>query len=151
MDKQVQRELQVTKLLGMYQMVEFSLKVYIACAYAMIRDKLNGLIPFDFRYKDIEQTPLGKINGIFGKLNKNTDLQKKLKKLTKHRNYIAHRAIVEQNDVIRDVLDIDVSEEPIDMNAAEVEVDNCLLLIAKELETIFNFENADETKTQKQY
>ena len=144
MDEQLQRELQVTKLLGMYQLVEFSLKIYIAGAYMLIRKKLDNVMPFEYKYKDIENAPLGKLNGIFAKLNKNTDLQNQLGKLPKHRNYVAHRALIEQHAVIRDVLDIGADEEPIDIIAAEAEVDRCLVLLAKELETILHLESDDE-------
>jgi hypothetical protein len=144
MDEQIEKKLQVTRLLGMYQMVEFSLKIYIASAYTLIRNKLDGAIPFEYRYKDIENAPLGRLNGIFAKLNPNADLQKRLGKLIKHRDYIAHRALVEQHDVIRDVLDIGLEEEPIDLSAAESEVDSCLILLSKELEIILHIESAEK-------
>ena len=126
----------VLLLLGSYQLLEFSLKIYIAGAYSLVKQSLDGAIPFDYKYKDIENFPLGKLLQTFSHLNKNKVLQNKLNQLKSTRNHIAHRALIEQYDVIRDVLNLGGDEHSIDISDAEREIDECLILMAAELEFI---------------
>jgi hypothetical protein len=131
-------ESRVLFLLGSYQLLEFSLKIYIAGAYSLIKQSLKGAIPFEYKYKDIENFPLGKLLQTFSHLNQNKALHNKLNQLKSKRNHIAHRAMLEQHDVIRDVLDLGEDEPSIDLSEAEREINECLILMAVELEYILN-------------
>ena len=51
-------------------------------------------IHFDFSIKDVESYPLERLLNVFGKMNDNTDLKKRLNKLRNERNYIAHEALI---------------------------------------------------------
>uniref|UniRef100_UPI0035633619 hypothetical protein n=1 Tax=Amphritea sp. TaxID=1872502 RepID=UPI0035633619 len=49
---------------------------------------------FDFSVEDVENYPLERLLTLFGKLNGNGELKKRLNKLRKERNYIAHEALL---------------------------------------------------------
>ena len=51
-------------------------------------------IHFDFSITDVENYPLERLLNIFGKLNGNEELKKRLNKLRSERNYIAHEALL---------------------------------------------------------
>jgi hypothetical protein len=116
-------------------MLEFSLKIYISLAYELIKRSLNDVILFDYGYKQIENFPLEKLLFHFSRLNKNSSLKNRLNKMKISRNYIAHRAMLERHEVIRDVLDLG-NEQQTDMDSAEAEVNECLVLMARELDII---------------
>ena len=126
-------EARILRLLGQYQLVEFSLKLYIAGAYAHIKKSLDGIIPFDYGYSEVENFPLERLLQVFKRLNRNKDLQDKLNRLKVHRNYVAHRALLEMNPAVRELFNLFAGEEQIDVTAAEAEVNECLLLLAGEL------------------
>ncbi|WP_370598883.1 hypothetical protein NMD15_06935 [Plesiomonas shigelloides] len=71
----------VLEVLSGFQVLEFSLKAYIARSYQVIKHRLNGEIPFNYSNNDIKNHPLEKLINIFSKLNENKDLVKKLNKL----------------------------------------------------------------------
>jgi hypothetical protein len=118
-------EAQVLRLLSMFQMLELSLKFYIAAAYKRIKDALDGRLPFKYSYKDIENFPLERLLGIFAKLNDDQVLQGRLNKLVPKRNLVAHRALVYRHEVIADLLEIDTSALLEDLKTVEVELDEC--------------------------
>ncbi len=118
-------ETQVLRLLSMFQMLELSLKFYIAGAYKRIKDALGGQLPFKYGYKDIENFPLERLLGIFTKLNDDQVLQGRLNKLVAKRNLVAHRALVYRHEVIADLLEIDTSALLDDLKSVEVELDEC--------------------------
>lgn len=81
-------------LLTNYQLLELSLKMYIGTSYDYIHMLVADHIYFDFSIKDVENYPLERLLNVFGKMNDNTDLKKRLNKLRNERNYIAHEALI---------------------------------------------------------
>lgn len=82
------------RILGQFQLMEFALKHYIGFSYQLIHKQLDGVAPFDYTIKDVENHPLEKLLAIFAKLNDNTELQEKLNKLRSKRNHVAHRSLL---------------------------------------------------------
>ncbi|WP_298773031.1 hypothetical protein [uncultured Shewanella sp.] len=81
-------------LLVNFQLLELSLKMYIGSSYSYINSLVEDHIYFDFSTKDVESFPLERLLNLFGKLNNNDELKKRLNKLTKNRNYLAHEALL---------------------------------------------------------
>ena len=81
-------------LLTNYQLLELTLKMYIGTSYDYIQMLVSDHIHFDFSIKDVESYPLERLLNVFGKMNDNTDLKKRLNKLRNERNYIAHEALI---------------------------------------------------------
>jgi hypothetical protein len=80
--------------LSNFQLLELTLKLYIGTSYDYIYVLVSGRIHFDFSIDDVENYPLERLLNVFGKLNKNKELKKRLNKLKKERNYIAHEALL---------------------------------------------------------
>ena len=137
-------KLQTLKVLSGFQMLEFSLKVYVATAYNLTRHKLQGAIPFKYTYKDIKNHPLERLLNTFQKLNDNVQLQGRLNKLREGRNYIAHQALLVSHVEFRDILDGDLDESLDKVASLEQELDNCLELMAQELQKIFSINSEHE-------
>ena len=83
-----------THALAGFQLIEEGLKDYIGHYYDAVRKRLNGKLHFEYRRTDIDQAALGKLLSIFCKINGNEDLVKQLRKLLKHRDDLAHKALV---------------------------------------------------------
>lgn len=81
-------------LLTSFQLLELSLKLYIGTSYDYIHALVQDRIHFDFSVEDVENFPLERLLNVFGKLNGNEELKKRLNKLRKERNYIAHEALI---------------------------------------------------------
>ncbi|WP_075179728.1 hypothetical protein [Neptunomonas phycophila] len=81
-------------LLTNFQLLELSLKLYIGTSYDYIHMLVEDHIHFDFSITDVENYPLERLLNIFGKLNGNEELKKRLNKLRSERNYIAHEALI---------------------------------------------------------
>ncbi|WP_269620643.1 hypothetical protein [Zhongshania sp. BJYM1] len=81
-------------LLTSFQLLELSLKLYIGTSYDYIHMLVGEHIHFDFSISDVENYPLERLLNVFGKLNGNEDLKKRLNKLRTERNYIAHEALL---------------------------------------------------------
>lgn len=81
-------------LLTNFQLLELSLKMYIGTSYDYIQMLVEEHIHFDFSISDVESYPLERLLNVFGKLNGNEDLKKRLNKLRGERNYIAHEALL---------------------------------------------------------
>jgi hypothetical protein len=82
------------RILGSFQLLEFALKGYIGLAYKVIKRSVGQRIHFNYSEKDVEAFPLERLLNVFGKLNENTDLLKRLNKLREERNHIAHRSLI---------------------------------------------------------
>jgi hypothetical protein len=82
------------RILGNFQLLEFALKAYIGRCYKIIHSRVGGTILFDYSEKDVEDQPLGRLLGLFAKLNTNTELIARLRKLQTERNHIAHRSLL---------------------------------------------------------
>jgi hypothetical protein len=133
-----EHEMLALRALAGFQLLEFSLKLYISAAYQVIRSSLNGALPFDYNYKQIENFPLERLLGVFSRLNSNTSLQSRLSKLPHKRNEVAHKALLYNHDVFRDILGIDIESHAVDLAKMEKEVDECLGLLAGELTPVMD-------------
>ena len=81
-------------LLTSFQLLELTLKLYIGTSYDYIHALVQDRIHFDFSVEDVENFPLERLLNVFGKLNGNEELKKRLNKLRQERNYIAHEALI---------------------------------------------------------
>ena len=81
-------------LLTNFQLLELSLKLYIGTSYDYIHMLVEEHIHFDFSITDVENYPLERLLNIFGKLNGNEELKKRLNRLRRERNYIALEALL---------------------------------------------------------
>lgn len=81
-------------LLTNFQLLELALKIYIGTSYDYIHALVEDRIHFGFSVEDVESYPLERLLNVFGKLNGNEGLKKRLNKLRKERNYIAHEALL---------------------------------------------------------
>lgn len=131
-------KLQVLQALSEFQTIEFSLKLYISATYKIIKSKLDGQIPFDYSYKDIENHPLEKLLALFKKHNSNIHLQKRLGKLVSGRNVVAHKALIFSHPEIRDIFGGELSEHHENVSSMAGELNECLKLLALELELVMN-------------
>jgi hypothetical protein len=84
----------VTGILASFQLLELALKIYIGKSYDLINHLVEDRIHFDFSFTDIENYPLERLLTLFGKLNGNEELKKRLNKLRTERNYVAHEALL---------------------------------------------------------
>ena len=56
----------------------------------MVKERVH----FEFSIQDVESYPLERLLSLFGKLNGNEELKKRLNKLRSERNYVAHEALL---------------------------------------------------------
>lgn len=84
----------VVGILTSFQLLELSLKIYIGKSYELIGHLVGDRVHFDFSVSDVENYPLERLLNLFGKLNGNEDLKKRLNKLRSERNYVAHEALL---------------------------------------------------------
>lgn len=82
------------RILSNFQLLELTLKLYIGRAYEFIDLSLNGRMHFDYSVADVENFPLERLLNIFGKLNNNRELLKRLNKLREQRNHVAHESLI---------------------------------------------------------
>lgn len=89
-------DLQITasKALAQFQLLEESLRSYIVCAYATIRDSTAGVIEFKYDRKSLERDSLGKLIDKFSRLNSNVALIARLKRVVPERNRLAHEGLL---------------------------------------------------------
>jgi hypothetical protein len=129
-------ESRILRILSNFQMLEFTLKLYIAGAYRIIQYSLEGKMPFEYGHKDVENFPLERLLSTFMKLNANKELQRKMNALREKRNLIAHRALIYRHELVRDLLDVDAEDYHADLRNIEIDVDKCLLLMSAELDKV---------------
>lgn len=84
----------VVGILSNFQLLELALKIYIGKSYDFIDFMIADRVYFDFSIADIENYPLERLLTLFGKLNGNEELKKRLNKLKSSRNYVAHEALL---------------------------------------------------------
>jgi hypothetical protein len=126
----------VQRTLTCFQYIETSLRMYIDQTYKAIKIELKSKITFKYCEKDIEDLSLGRLVKIFDKLNSNTDLINRLKKLVPFRNFIAHSALL---------LDLEMQQDDIFLkkNYTDIEKDlkkcqKCLADIHIEISNIID-------------
>jgi hypothetical protein len=137
MQNDVEYKLKTLQLLGSFQTLELSLKIYIAKSYDIIRKRLNGDFPYEYRYSDIENLPLGKLLQIFEKINVNKSLHKDIKVLAKDRNILAHKSLHFTHETLRNLLDLNIDDQINNYEKIEIELNKCLITMSEELENIF--------------
>ena len=118
------------KNLVTFQYLEEGLRMYISNAYEIIKNKLNGTIPFYYTYKDVEKDSLRKLISKFEKFNSNKKLIEKIKKLIPRRNKIAH------NSFLFNFKEIDTNELSLKIEKMEKileEGKSCMTLLRDEL------------------
>lgn len=76
------------------QFIEETLKMCIFSAAEIARLQLSPHFPINYRLEDISKLPLGKLVGIFSKINNDAVLHEALEKITKERNYVAHQSLL---------------------------------------------------------
>ena len=84
----------VGKALLDFQYIELALKLYIAEVYAIISSRVEGIVPFKYDWKDVENEPLGRLLDRFSMISSDHQLVKDLRPLQKERNKLAHQAYV---------------------------------------------------------
>ena len=140
--KQTAFEQGLLEVLSSFQVLELTLKVYVAASYKIIEHKLNGAIPFRYGYSDIENYPLERVINIFARLNSNKKLVKALNKLTPMRNEIAHKLVSYRNDEIRELLDVDLESKHTSLVATADALDKVFLQLAVELNRVVDLEQS---------
>jgi hypothetical protein len=91
------REAVISALSG-FQLIESTLKLYISMHYDTTRLLLKDRVHFDFQGDDLKDAALGRLVTVFSKLNRNTRLVARIRELIKHRDEIAHQALVQLFD-----------------------------------------------------
>jgi hypothetical protein len=137
-------EEKVVDLLGQFQTLELSLALYIAAAHMIAKSLLAGTLAYRYSYRDVDKYPLGKLVAVFQKLNDNEPLHTKLNEVIKHRNDVAHRTLVHNNPVVADLLGIDLDKLTDSLDSIAARVNECLLLLAPELQAVLA--KANDTK-----
>jgi hypothetical protein len=130
------------EVLSSFQILELTLKVYIAASYKIIEYKLGGVIPFKYGYSDIENYPLERAIKLFTRLSNNKRLVRALNKLTPIRNEIAHRLVSYRNAEIRELLDIDLESKHISLVSTANALDEVFSLLAVELNRVVDLERS---------
>ena len=118
-------------LLTNFQLLELALKLYIGTSYDYICALVGERIHFDFSIEDVENYPLERLLNVFGKLNGNKKLKKRLNKLKKERNYVAHEALLVTIGSNPNMETIHKKAE--DFFYLEDELAECLMLVTEEL------------------
>jgi hypothetical protein len=77
-----------------FQFMEEGLRRYISIAYALIRSKNAGTVPFRLTEKDIAKDSLGILLRKVSQLSDNTSLCAQIEKLLPVRNQIAHKGLL---------------------------------------------------------
>lgn len=80
------------------QLVEHVVRFYLKIIHQLIATKLNKCIPYHFSGEDYEDLPLGALLKVFKKLNDNVDLQDRLEKFRKERNWVAHQIFADYSE-----------------------------------------------------
>ncbi|MBF4399001.1 hypothetical protein, partial [Vibrio anguillarum] len=121
-------------LLTNFQLLELSLKMYIGKSYDFIHALVGDRIHFGFSIDDVENYPLERLLNTFVKLNDNKELHKRLNKLRKQRNYIAHEALLVTigNNPNMDTL----HEKSHEFFELEDELSDCLKVLVAEFEKL---------------
>jgi hypothetical protein len=125
---------QTIGLLTNFQLLELSLKLYIGTSYDYIHLLVEGHMHFDFTISDVENYPLERLLNVFGKLNGNEELKKRLNKLKKERNYIAHEALIVSIGSNPNMEELNKKAE--DFFYLEDELVECLKLVTEEFSTL---------------
>jgi 2C-methyl-D-erythritol 2,4-cyclodiphosphate synthase len=84
----------IARSLMAFQYLEGMLKFYIRDCDRIVQKSVKDSFHYSVREKDIEKMPLGRLIEEFSIRSNRKDIISVLKKLNKHRNYIAHTAYI---------------------------------------------------------
>jgi hypothetical protein len=126
----------VHETLASFQILEFSLKIYISSAYVLIKHKTANELTFDYSYKDIKSHSLERLSSIFKKLTNNNALSKRIGKLIYSRNKLAHAGLLIAEEIFRDILGENLEEEADFISRVHIDLDSCLEDMANEIRSI---------------
>ena len=133
-------EPRLVKLLGQFQLLEFSLKLYIYFSHEIIRARVSGLVPFKYTFEQLDSHPLEKLLATFRQLSDNSELQGRLNELPKKRNEIAHKALLYHHPslsaLLAGIYNLDYIEHSADVGETEKEIESCMDLLAEDLATV---------------
>ena len=138
----IDHTLRVMKVLRLSSSLELALKLYIATCYAIVKLSVNETIPFNFSYKDVENSPLEKLLSTFKKFNGDSELHKRLDKIKASRNYAAHQGLSHSFDAVAVTLGIDIDAKQNELVQAAADIDACLSDLGPLLQTVFDKLNA---------
>jgi hypothetical protein len=96
-----------------FQLIEASLKDYIAEFHATVRRHLPASLTYEYSRSDIEDASLGKLVNVFARMNGNVDLVRKLRKLQGQRDELAHRALTKLYGQERETFDFASNTDPL--------------------------------------
>lgn len=125
------------RLLGQFQLLEFSLKLYIVYCHEVIRAKLGGVLPFKHSFEQVDGFPLEKLLANYKLLSDNTDLQIRIGKLVKRRNKLAHKNLMLQDlghtSLVFGIYRVNSCEMLKELSETEREVAVCMEQLAPEI------------------
>jgi hypothetical protein len=124
------------KVLAGFQALELTLKLYLGCAYGIIRRKVGDSLPFKHRYEDIQNFPLERLLHIFQKLNEHAELHKRLNKLKEHRNNFAHQSLLSRHSEIAEFLPAQAHSSYQEMHAVLEELNECSGILVAEFDKL---------------
>ena len=81
----------VSHALAGFQLIEASLKSYVEEYHAAIRRHLPATLTYEYGRTDVEEASLGKLVNLFSRMNGNTGLIEKLRRLQRQRDVRQHR------------------------------------------------------------
>ncbi len=119
-----------------FQALELALKLYLGCAYSIIRQKVAGSLPFKHKYEDIQNFPLERLLHLFQKFNDHAELQKRLNKLKEHRNNFAHQSLLSRHPEMAALLPAGAHSSYQEMRSVLNELSECLDILLVELEQL---------------
>lgn len=93
MDNQKMYSEAATHALAGFQIVEESLKSYITTYHQTVQKFLPKELIYDYKRSDIEDLALGRLIEVFSKMNRNSLLIDKLRKIKQIRDQLAHKAL----------------------------------------------------------
>src|SRR5450830_178780 len=131
-----QEQLEILKLIGLFQAIEASLKFFIGANYHYINEKVGKEIVFKYSSDDLDNASLKKLLTIFAKFNDNSDLQKRLNVLRQWRNLVAHKSLLLATSTMPTELKLHAfgyEKNPINFDALNLELQECINLLGVEL------------------
>lgn len=130
------------RILANFQLLELALKIYVGRTYELIRARVGNRVHFDYSISDVENFPLERLLSVFGKLNGNAGLLKRLNKLRVDRNHVAHESLLVTMGTKHDKEVVQAKHR--EFFYLEDELSECLKLVLEETETLNRGFSKDE-------
>ena len=122
-----------------YQYIEELLKQCLFRTHAIIRMRVDGLIPYKLPFDSIDNSALGRLIDHYKLYSDDAGLIDQLRQLKNHRDHCAHRGYILSDDEQKDSVFLKEKEQEIlefDRKAQE-----CFLLLGKEMERLEKLAN----------